>query len=46
MKTYEVTFNKKANKERNRQNKEKVYKNNKYIEMHLEKYLCEYIRSI
>ena len=25
MKTYEVTFNKKANKERNRQNKEKVY---------------------
>ena len=63
MKNFKVTSNRNVNKETNKQNKEKIYKNNKhiemrikyiyknmkiynYIEMYVEKYLCENIESI
>ena len=35
---YKVTYNRKVNKEINKQNKEKIEKNNKYIEMYLKIY--------
>ena len=63
MKNFKVTSNRNVNKETNKQNKEKIYKNNKHIEMriiyiyknmkicnyveiYVEKYLCENIESI
>ena len=63
MKNFKVTSNRNVNKETNKQNKEKIYKNNKhiemrieyiyknmkiynYLEMYVEKYLCENIESI
>ena len=35
MKNFKVTSNRNVNKETNKQNKEKVYKNNKHIEMRM-----------
>ena len=46
MKNYKITSNRNINKETNRQNKEKIYKNSKQIEMYIEKYLCENIKSL
>ena len=46
MKNYKITSNKNINKETNRQNKEKIYKNSKQIEMYIEKYLRENIKSL
>ena len=46
MKSYRVTSNRNVTKETNKQNKERIYKNSKYIKMYVEKYLCESIKSI
>ena len=46
MKKYKVISKRNVNKETNKQNKEKKYKNIKYIEMYVEKYLCKNIKSI
>ena len=46
MKNYKITSNRNINKETNRQNKEKIYKNSKQIEMYIEKYLRENIKSL
>ena len=46
MKKYKVISNRNVNKETNKQNKEKIYKNSKYIEMQVEKQLCKSIKSI
>ena len=43
MKNYKVTFNGYVNKERNKRNKEKIYKNNKYIETCVKIYKYIYI---
>ena len=37
---------KKFGKETNKQNKEKIHESSKYIEMYVEKCLCENIKSI
>ena len=42
MKNFKVTSNRNVNKETNKQNKEKIYKNNKHIEMRI-KYI--YIKT-
>ena len=39
IKNYIVTSNRNVNKETNEQNKEKIYKHSKYIEMCIDKYL-------
>ena len=46
MKNNKVTYNRNVGKEKNEQNKEKICKNNKYIEIYVEKYLWEIIKSI
>ena len=47
MKNYKVTSNRNVNKETNRQNKEKMYKISKYIEMctkiNKNMYVCMYV---
>ena len=45
MKNYKVTFNGYVNKERNKRNKEKIYKNNKYIETCIKIYKYMYIKT-
>ena len=45
LKNYKVTSNRNVNKETNKQNKEKIYKNCKYIEMCIKMYENIYIQT-
>ena len=45
MKNYKVTSNTNVNKEINKQNKERIYKNSKYIEMCIKIYENIYIQT-